>query len=303
MFFLLSGFIYSIIFDEQKKVPKLKPFMKERFFRLYPLHIVCTLLIFAITIYRTNLLNDTIYAIQTLTLHLTLTWTFFPKLGHHLNQPSWALSVFFLCYAVTPAFLSFLKKQNKRTLWLLLLGIWAILIFSAVYFTKLPNYFRGINFFSGMVLGKLFLNNAIRLPKRALLNDLLLLLAVILLFVNVRYFKAMHAGLSYHVVSPFLYSTFLLLLSNNKGIFVKILSVSWLRILGKASYYPYLVHALVIELLHLYLDKVALWRYNPFNNPLATVAIVVLLYTVCTAYSFRVKLYRSIRSFIIKRIE
>ncbi|MDR0517645.1 MAG: acyltransferase [Fibromonadaceae bacterium] len=284
MFFLLSGFIYSILFREQSRVPKFKPFMKERFKRLYPMHLVCTIIIFAITIYRTHNLDNPVYAIKTLALHISLLWAFVPHLGHHLNQPSWTLSIFFICYALTPAFSRFLNRQGKKTLWLLFLGTWAMLLFSILYFKELPNAFRGINFFSGMLLGKLFFSNAILLPKKALLNDLLLLFAAALLCMNICYFKQINSGLAYHFVSPIIHSLLLLFLANNKGFIVKIFSLPWLMAIGKASFYTYLLHCVVIELLHLYLDKVAHWNYNPFNNPLATALIMVLLYGSCAMY-------------------
>jgi len=284
MFFLLSGFIYSILFSYKSRMPKLKLFMKERFSRLYPLHIVCTLIIFAITLYRTSQLNDAIYAVKSLALHITLLWAFVPKLGHHLNQPSWALSVFFLCYLLTPAFSKFLNKQSKKILWLLFLSSWLISLLAVIYFKELPNVLRGITFFSGMLLGKLFINNAISIPKKAWLNDLLLLFTAILLFLNVHYFMQIYTGLSYHIVSPILYSAFLLFLANDKGIVVKILSVSWLRSIGKASFYTYILHCVVIEFLHLYLDKIAHWKYNPFDNLSATIIITVLLYGLCALY-------------------
>jgi len=268
IFFLLSGFIYAVLFSKPGRMPKLKNFMKERFWRLYPLHIFCTFIIFAITLYRTHLLDNAAYAIKTLALHISLLWAFVPEQGHHLNQPSWTLSVFFLCYAITPAFSRFLNWQGKKILWLLLF----VLIFCTFYFRDLPNVFRGINFFTGMLLGRLFFISAVPLPKKALINDLFLLLTVILLFIELP-------------VQPLLYSVMLLLLANNRGITVKILSVSWLRAVGKASFYTYLLHCVVIELLHLYLDKIAHWKENPFNNPLATVIIMLLLYGSCTLYS------------------
>ena len=265
-------------------MPKLKSFMKERFWRLYPLHIVCTLLIFTVIAYRTHVLDDTAYAIKTLALHLSLLWAFAPKFGHSLNQPSWSLSVFFLCYALTPAFSKFLSRQNKKSLWLLLLGLFAVSVLSTACFSELPRVFSGINFFSGMLLGKLFLNNAISLPKKAMLNDLLLLLTVILLYVNIRYLRPVNPNVAYHVVSPVLYSALLLFLANNKGFAVKILSVSWFRAVGKVSFYTYLLHCVVIQFLHLYLDKVYLWQRNPFDNFPATVMLIILLYGSCTAY-------------------
>ncbi|MDR2732273.1 MAG: acyltransferase [Fibromonadaceae bacterium] len=290
VFFLLSGFIFSILFSRQDKVPKLKPFLKKRFWRLYPLHITCTLIFFAITIYRTNLLDNTAYALKTLALHISLLWAFVPELGHPLNRPSWALSVFFLCYALTPAFAAFLNRQGKKSLWLLFFGTWIITFLACLHFEELPNIFRSINFFSGMLLGKLFINKHIPLPKKALQNDLFLLLAAVLLYVNVCYLRQVSTGLAYHIVSPVLYCCLLIFLANDKGIIVKMLSLSWLRAVGKASFYTYLLHGVVIEILHLYLDKVAHWKYNCFNNPLATVVIMVLLYGGCTVYSqFKVK--------------
>ena len=266
VFFLLSGFIYAVMFG-YKDAPKLGPFIKERFKRLYPLHIACTLIIFAIIVYRTNHLDNIAYALKTLALHISLLWAFVPEQGHHLNQPSWTLSVFFLCYALTPAFFNFLSKQRKTILWVLL----AISILSLICFKGVPNVFRGVYFFSGMLLGRLYFVDAIPLPKKAWLNDLLTLATIVLICMNKFY-------------QPVLYSVLLILLANNKGLIVKILSMPWLRAVGKASFYTYLLHGVAIELLHLYLDKVAMWQYNPFNNLPATVIIMVVLYASCTMY-------------------
>jgi len=284
VFFLLSGFVHSILFSEPERVPKLKPFMKKRFLRLYPLHIVCTLIVFAIIFYRTSDLHNTAYAIKTLALHISLLWAFVPELGHPLNQPSWALSVFFVCYAITPAFSSFLNRQNKKNLWLLFLGLWVISFFPIAHVNELTRVFGGIHFFSGMLLGRLFLNNAIPLPKKNVLHDLFLLFITVLLYVNVRYFMLINQDIAHYAVSPFLYSLLLLFLASNKGFTVKILSAPWLRILGKVSFYTYLLHVVVIQFLHLYLDKIAHWENNIFDKPSATAIILISLYGGCTVF-------------------
>jgi len=288
VFFLLSGFIHSILFSKQEKIPRLKPFLKKRFLRLYPLHITCTLIVFAIIFYRTSTLHETAYAIKTLALHISLLWAFVPELGHPLNQPSWALSVFFICYALTPAFSRFLNRQGEKNLWLLFLLLWIISAFSTAYsvayFEELARVFSGIHFFTGMLLGRLFLNNAIPLPKKNALYDLFLLITVVLLYMNVRYLNPINLEIAHYIVSPVLYSSLLLFLANNKGFAVKILSVSWLRILGKVSFYTYLLHVAVIQFLHLYLDKVSHWEDNIFNRPSSTAIIMVLLYGGCVVF-------------------
>lgn len=283
LFFVLSGFIYSVLFNGREL--KLGSFMKERFWRLYPLHIACTLAIFAITIYRTTLLDNPAYALKTLALHISLLWALVPNMGHHLNQPSWTLTVFFLCYAITPAFLKFMRQKKNCTICLLFLGTWVLLLLAVLCYGNLPNVFRGIIFFSGLLLGELFLRKAIFLPQKALLNDFFLILSGILLYIDVYFLETHAAGISHHIISPLLYCSFVLLLANNKGFIVKILSISWLRAVGRASFYVYLLHCVVIEALHLYLYKVTHWEYIPFDNITYTIVIMVLLYGSCTAYN------------------
>jgi peptidoglycan/LPS O-acetylase OafA/YrhL len=135
-----------------------------------------------------------------------------------------------------------------------------------------------------MLLGKLFYRNAIVLPKKALLNDLFLILTVILLYVNVSFFKQVSAGMVSHITSPLLYCLFLILLANNKGFIVCIFSTSWLRTVGKVSFYTYLLHGVAIELAHLYLQKVINWKYNLFNTLPGTIMILILLYGGCIVY-------------------
>ncbi|GHV11367.1 hypothetical protein AGMMS49938_01920 [Fibrobacterales bacterium] len=355
VFFVLSGFIYSVIFGNPNRIPRIGNFMKERFFRLYPLHIVCTLLIFAITIYRTHILDNPEFALKTLALHISLLWTFVPNLGFHLNQPSWTLSVFFLCYSLTPAFCKMLNvyyesgsvppapsnrdiagcvegvrstelnatmcppkgadstsltnrplknpghiviskelpqtlshKTMSSSLWGMFLFFWVILILCINYFGELPNALRGIEFFCGLVLGRLFLNGKIPLPKKAIFNDTAILTVCILLYLNSTHSHALHfinSQYSYHIISPLLYCILVVLLANNRGLFVQVLSLKWIRKIGKASFYTYLLHSVLIEFLHLYLDKVVHWKYNPFNNILATILLIIILYGTCTAYN------------------
>lgn len=286
LFFLLSGFIYSVLLSNPKRIPNLKPFMKERFKKLYPLHIVCTLLVFAITLYRTNILDNTYYAIKTLALHVSLLWAFFPDKAFHLNQPSWTLSVFFLCYAITPTFAKFLNKQKKNyTLYLLFFGNLTLLTLATLYFKSLPNIFRGFEFFNGMLLGKLFIRKAIILPKKKWLNDLFIILSIVLLYVNICYFRQINSGVSYYIISPIVYCLFIILLANNKGVIVEILSFSWLRKLGKVSFYTYLLHGVVIEILHLFISRMFNWYINPFNNLPATIMILSVLYGCCFWYN------------------
>jgi len=142
IFFLLAGFIYSVKFSEPAKVPLTKSFLKARLHRLYPLHVLCTLLILGYVGYKTPLFSDPALVLRSLLLHLGMLWAFFPSLGHSLNQPSWALSAFFLCYALAPSFARYLNRDlSSRTLWSLLglsllPGILWGFLFSAVDYSE-----------------------------------------------------------------------------------------------------------------------------------------------------------------------
>ena len=60
------------------------------------------------------------HPIRSLFLHITLLWAFIPEMGMKLNEPSWSLSAFFLCYALTPWVARHLLLIKKpKTLWLL----------------------------------------------------------------------------------------------------------------------------------------------------------------------------------------
>ena len=285
VFFLLSGFIYAILFNNDDRIPKLKPFMKERFFRLYPLHITCVLLTFLCKYFFSDIFESGIDALKALALNASLLWTFYPEQKYMLNQPSWALSIFFLCYLLTPSCSRFLNKQSNKTIWFLFSGLWFITLALDLTLDEFPNYLRSINFFSGMLLAKLFLNKAIRLPEKNILNDFLILLIFGLMYVNVSFCKQINEGLEYHVFSPILYSFLLLVFANNKGFIVKLFSAKQIRDVGKSSFYVYLIHGLVIGVLHFYIFKIDHWKRNIFDNPIATLIIVVLLYGICTAYS------------------
>ena len=150
IFYVFAGFLFASKFsDPERRIPVV-PFMFARIAKLYRLHFFMTILMFVVLVFKfsgyTHLpapsefmdcaskgLAAMVHPWRSLLLHLTLAWSVVPDLGMKLNEPSWSLTSFFLCYAITPWFSRWLFRQGNRTLWVMfgvvfLPGIlWALL--------------------------------------------------------------------------------------------------------------------------------------------------------------------------------
>ena len=105
--------------------------MFARIAKLYRLHFFMTLLMFVVLVFKfsgyTHLpgpgeivdcasagLAKMVHPWRSLLLHLSLTWSIVPDLGMKLNEPSWSLTSFFMCYAITPWFSRWLFRRGVR---------------------------------------------------------------------------------------------------------------------------------------------------------------------------------------------
>jgi peptidoglycan/LPS O-acetylase OafA/YrhL len=245
------------------------------------------LLVFAITLYRTHILDNPAYAVKTLALHLSLLWGFFQNAGYHLNQPSWALSAFFVCYAATPWMAKKLNKETTNKLYVALFAIWIPTVVWSVFFPHLATILHVVEFVFGMVLARLFAMKKIPLPANGTVSGILSIFVVVLLYGTCLLQRAnlpLLSPFAYSVFAPWLYGALLVLLSHEKGWFARLFSLAPLRAVGKASFYPYLWHAVLIEVCHLYLGHIH-WKYNPFQNVWATLGLLVLLYGASALYA------------------
>ena len=134
IFFVLAGFLFSSKFsDPDRRIP-LIPFIFSRISKLYRLHFLMTILMFGVLVFKmssisfawnaipeiiSNGLSNMTHPFRSLFLHLSLTWSIVPDLGMKLNEPSWALTSFFLCYAITPFAAKFLFNLSSKKLWIL----------------------------------------------------------------------------------------------------------------------------------------------------------------------------------------
>ncbi|MCF0221212.1 MAG: acyltransferase [Fibrobacter sp.] len=314
MFYVLAGFLFASKFSDPERHVPVVPFMFGRIAKLYRLHFFMTLLMFVVLVYKfsgyTHLpgfseigdcfsagLAKMVHPWRSLLLHLTLTWSFVPDLGMKLNEPSWSLTSFFLCYAITPWFSRWLFRQNRRTLWVLsgtlfIPGIlWAVFfgLSGDLWFDGYGAKYRFFHIFApvrvfeylfGMVLYRLYKEGVFDFLKRDYLSGVAQALVLGLIYASLFLLRPdANPGWNYfchHSLPILLYGMFLLSLLSGKGFMARIFCVGIVRKVGKASFYPYLIHLPLISIA---------WGMCNLNTPANTLKFMLFVYTISTLYN------------------
>jgi peptidoglycan/LPS O-acetylase OafA/YrhL len=136
MFFVLSGFILTLIYDKWfdggVNRGNYFKFQRKRLARIYPLHAFMLLLIggFVLTalLRHAQVANGfERFSISSLVQNLLLVhaWGFDGKDGGTWNPPSWSISIEFLAYLLFPMFLWITTTARKNHRWLLVAAILA----------------------------------------------------------------------------------------------------------------------------------------------------------------------------------
>lgn len=320
LFFILAGFLFASKFNDPDRRMPVIPFMFARIAKLYRCHFVMTLLMFVVLVFKFSHwdhvpawgewteclsagLGNMFHPFRSLLLHLTLTWTFVPQLGMKLNEPSWSLTAFFVCYAITPCCARLLSKiDSRKVLWILCAlvfvpGIaWGIFFEHAGNLGTLPllgdfsdygvryQYFhmfpfvRIFEYLFGMILFRLYKAGSFDWLKKDYVAGILQFALLAALYGSLFTMKPGNVAwnfICHHSVAVLLYGGLIVSLTTSKGWLSKIFCVSWIRSVGRASFYPYLIHLPLITIG---------WSVCNMNSPVATVVFLVFIYTVSTLY-------------------
>ena len=222
---------------------------------------------------------------RSLLMHLTLTWSIAPDLGMKLNEPSWSLTSFFVCYAITPWFSRWLIKQNRRTLWglfgaVFIPGIlWAVVYGNSgnLWFDGYDAKYRFFHMFApvrvfeylfGMVLYRLYNEGVFDFLKKDFMSGIAQ--ALMRADANPGYNYFIH-----HSLPIFIYGMFVVSLLSGKGFLAKFFCIPLVRRIGRASFYPYLIHLPIITFA---------WGICNLNRPKNTILLLLFVYTVSTLY-------------------
>lgn len=319
IFYVLAGFLFASKFSDPERSIPVVPFMFGRIAKLYRLHFFMTLLMFVALVFKfsgyTHVpsfgeLSDCIgkglstmaNPWRSLLMHLTLTWSIAPDFGMKLNEPSWSLTSFFLCYAITPWFSRWLFRQNRRTLWVLFGAVfipgivWATVfgLTGNLWFNNFEAKYRFFHMFApvrvfeyifGMVLFRLYKEGAFDYLKKDYVSGIaqFLLLAALYgsLFLMRPTFNVGWNYFAHHSLPIFIYGLFVLSLLSGKGFLARFFRIPIVRKIGRASFYPYLIHLPIITIA---------WGFCNLNCPKNTILVLLFIYTVSTLYmEFKVR--------------
>ena len=311
IFFILGGFIFATKFSAQAATFKTLPFIKKRLSELYPLHALTTVLM--ILIFMAHKIPSGSLDITKLFfsafMHLSLLWSLFPFFSYQLNTPSWALSAFFLCYILFGPILRLtLQINKKRVLFLLSVLCFSIvllwgLLYGAIGSTQnlysFFHIFAPVRFFEfgiGMLLARFFqLTTGTRKNSlvRSIFNNSLILISVILIYQTLTLRTHPDKTISfiaYHSLLTPMYVVILYCLADERGLIPRILSIPFIRMIGRSSFYPYLIHIPLISSISLFCEKFL--NYKKFlHEPLNITLFMVVLYggSVLYMHKFRKK--------------
>lgn len=253
VFFSLSGFILYFSYSEiNKNIKSIFSFLKRRFLRLYPLHLLLLFLFFLIEIMKLYFeQNYDLYG-NTHSFELLNIKSFFLKLlmlegfwGNvnatlALNPVSWSISVEFVCYILMIFMIVFIKNKFHIFAFILItFSCLLVLIFKKSFFA-IGSYMclvRGFySFFLPIIIYILF--KKINFKNNNFISYII--------FFSFLYLITINSIISY-VLCPILISFFIncTLKVGKKNHLINLLNLNFFTFLGKISYGVYMFHVLI----------------------------------------------------------
>jgi peptidoglycan/LPS O-acetylase OafA/YrhL len=171
-FFILSGFILTYVYRdlaEQPTFERIRHFCLSRFSRIYPTHVVATILALGVLTFVGSSepwLNDPAKRIPSLLAQFTLVQSWFPAVAIHygVNTPSWSISDEVFFYVLFP-FIVTVVATRVRHLTAMALTLWCVILGLAWIAPDQPDHWfhynfpptRLLDFTIGVTVGVLFL--------------------------------------------------------------------------------------------------------------------------------------------------
>ncbi|MDY3920675.1 MAG: acyltransferase [Hallerella porci] len=303
LFFILAGFLFGSKFNDPDRRMPVIPFMFARIAKLYRCHFAMTVLMFAALYVKLGGFENMFHPLRSFLMHATLTWTFLPQLGMKLNEPSWSLTAFFVCYAITPFCARFFAKiESRKILWIFcglvfipgiawgiffeyagclgtlpLLGDFSDYNLRYQYFHMFP-FVRIFEYLFGMILFRLYKSGAFDFLQKNYVAGILQIALLGLLYASLFTMKSENVAwnfICHHSVAVLIYGGLIVSITTSKGWLSKIFCIPMIRSVGRASFYPYLIHLPLITIA---------WSFCNLNRPLATVIFLLFIYTISTLY-------------------
>lgn len=263
-FFMLSGFVLSLAYSERitKGLFSTTPFVVKQWIKIYPLHILTFIVMFALDIRLEKYCDITAVIANILLLQ---SWVPADSFYFVANSPSWFLCDILFFYVVFSSLNKYiLRSDNRKLLAISLVVILLYICLMAVLPTYLVNPIlyanpltRLLDFIVGIILYKLYVSDngiALRdkLNGKSFLTVSLMELSVILLVVITAILYP-HLPQRVRTVSIFwlaipLFIFFFAMTDKHSGVISKFLQVKTMLWLGNMSFCIYIIHVPVLRI-------------------------------------------------------
>jgi len=296
-FFVISGYIIFIkYFSEIYTINHVLHFLKKRFFRLYPLHLLT--LLFFLLLEIAKFIAHNYYGIKpnydTFVKNNLESFIYNIFLVHNIfgnplsfNGPSWAVGSEFFTYLVFS--LTFFTLRKKIIIPIILFILFYSKYYSSSVFYSVHGFSTNLNCLFAFMIGGLF---GLIFIKQKLYSTILIIFFLLIFIIYNKYYLAL---------LPFLFGWILYQSSLNKKISLKkdFFINRLFQLIGKISYSIYLTHSLVlwiaIQIFNIFL-KVNVYEFTLLN----TILFLILLYFLTTIVAYLS--YKYIENFFYQKL-
>ena len=261
-FFVLSGYILAFKYSKNNLYKKnLIFFIKKRFFRLYPLHLIMLIIFVFIEIIKFYLVKNYNYKINRefytgidFIINLLFLNGFISNIFISFNEPSWSAAIEFYTNII---FITLIFLRVRIFYLFIIVGI-LLIYYSNFNYSLILTGRCFFSFFLGYYL--YIISKSINWSS----NSIILILALIAFY----FMAANKLDIKYYILNPILFSIFFLLLIKlkNKSVIYKITNYKIFDFLGKISYSIYMTHLLTNTLFRNFCIEFLKTKKNEVND-------------------------------------
>ncbi len=310
-FFVLSGFLISMSYES--KIESWKSFwvyIRNRFFRIYPLLFVSTI-IFLVALLVSNLLfprlihnSSSLYILLYQAMDTLLLTNSTPILGDGLglNFPTWSISSEMISYMIFGIMIRIIPSPKRKLVIIALVVVCFMFLLSQerYFLTGSWGFVRGLLCFNLGYIVNLVSKRAFVLPS---IFELISGIALIILFyfLHQNNFTVRRELLALVFVPP-LFALFILVILKSNGLISKFLVSQPIQYVGKISYSIYLNHALLVVVIpRILFDLFLIERTNlHLFLSLFMVLFILLIYSNFTYNFIEQRLGNRLKNLFIK---